>query len=84
MEMNFRVIMQLTAFLLAIGIIYNLLSSWDRKESATLVWITGIIMVLTFIVYQVVALFRAQRRRLPHRNRPVPRPHGGRPQRQQH
>ncbi|KAF0197418.1 MAG: SpoIIIAC/SpoIIIAD family protein [Bacillota bacterium] len=59
MEMNFRVIMQLTAFLLAIGIIYNLLSSWDRKESATLVWITGIIMVLTFIVYQVVALFRA-------------------------
>ena len=59
MEMNFRIIMQLTAFLLAIGIIYNLLSSWDRKESATLVWITGIIMVLTFIVYQVVALFRA-------------------------
>ena len=57
--MNFRIIMQLTAFLLAIGIIYNLLSSWDRKESATLVWITGIIMVLTFIVYQVVALFRA-------------------------
>jgi len=59
MEMNFRVIMQLTAFLLAIGIIYNLLSSWDRKESASLVWVTGIIMVLTFIVYQVVALFRA-------------------------
>jgi len=57
--MNFRVIMQLTAFLLAIGIIYNLLSNWERKESATLVWITGIIMVLTFIVYQVVALFRA-------------------------
>lgn len=59
MELNFRAIMQLTAFLLAIGIIYNLLSNWERKESATLVWIAGIIMVLTFIVYQVLALFRA-------------------------
>lgn len=59
MEMNFRVIMQLTAFLLALGIIYNLLNNWERKESAGLVMITGIVMVLTFLVYQVVALFRA-------------------------
>lgn len=59
MELNFRVIMQLTAFLLALGIIYNLLHTWDRKESAGLVMITGIVMVLTFLVYQVIVLFRA-------------------------
>jgi len=58
-DLNFRVIMQLTAFLLALGIIYNLLNNWDRKESAGLVMITGIVMVLTFLVYQVLILFRA-------------------------
>ncbi|MBS3872817.1 MAG: hypothetical protein KGZ92_08435 [Firmicutes bacterium] len=59
MEMNFRDMMQMTAFLLALGIIYNLLYNWDRKESAGLVMITGVVMVLTYLVYQVVALFRA-------------------------
>ena len=59
MEMNFRTIMQLTAFLLALGIIYNLLSNWERKELAGLVLVTGVIMVLTFLVSQIIALFRA-------------------------
>lgn len=59
MEMNFRAMMQMTAFLLALGIIYNLLYNWDRKELAGLVMITGVVMVLTYLVYQVVALFRA-------------------------
>ncbi|MBS3939146.1 MAG: hypothetical protein KGZ50_11400 [Peptococcaceae bacterium] len=59
MELNFRVIMQLTAFLLALGIIYNLLNSWDRKESAGLVMIAGVVMVLTFLVYQIITLFQA-------------------------
>ncbi len=59
MEMNFRTIMQLTAFLLALGIIYNLLSNWERKELAGLVLVTGVVMVLTFLVSQIIALFRA-------------------------
>ena len=59
MEMNFRTIMQLTAFLLALGVIYNLLSNWDRKELANLVMVTGVVMVLTFLVSQMIALFRA-------------------------
>jgi len=59
MGLDFGLIMQLTAFLLALGIIYNLLNNWDRKESASLVMITGVVMVLTFLVYQVSILFRA-------------------------